>query len=157
MRNDQNRHDISDQVWILLSPHLPGQAGQWGGIAEDNRSFLNGVFWILRTGAPWRDLPPQYGKWNSVYQRFRRWRDAGIWEKILEQLIEDPDFEWLMIDASHIKVHSQGTGAVGGNQDMGNTKGGLTPRYIWPWMRIVCRSDSLSHRVPLTIVKRLSP
>ena len=58
MKNEQQRHDISDAVWSLLEPHLPGQRGQWGGIAQDNRRFINGVFWILRTGAPWRDLPP---------------------------------------------------------------------------------------------------
>ena len=62
MANEQQRHDMSDKVWNLLKPHLPGQRGQWGGIAKDNRRFLNGVFWILRTGAPWRDLPPCYGK-----------------------------------------------------------------------------------------------
>ena len=71
MSNEQQRHDISDAVWSLLEPHLPGQRGQWGGIAQDNRRFINGVFWILRTGAPWRDLPPFYGKWGTVYQRFR--------------------------------------------------------------------------------------
>ena len=68
MKNEQQRHDISDAVWSLLEPHLPGQRGQWGGIAQDNRRFINGVFWILRTGAPWRDLPPFYGKWGTVYQ-----------------------------------------------------------------------------------------
>ena len=52
MANEQQRHDMSDKVWNLLKPHLPGQRGQWGGIAKDNRQFLNGVFWILRTGAP---------------------------------------------------------------------------------------------------------
>ena len=57
MDNKQQRHDISDKVWELLEPHLTGQPGQWGGIANDNRQFINGVFWILRTGAPWRDLP----------------------------------------------------------------------------------------------------
>ena len=100
MANEQQRHDISDKVWELLKPLLPGQEGQWGGIVEDNRRFLNGVLWDLRTGAPWRDLPPAYGKWNSVYQRFRRWWDNGTWERILGALIDDPDFEWLMIDAS---------------------------------------------------------
>ena len=90
MKNEQQRHDISDKAWAILEPMLPGQRGQWGGIAEDNRRFINGVFWILRTGAPWRDLPPDYGKWGSVHQRFRRWRDKGIWEKILEALIDDP-------------------------------------------------------------------
>lgn len=105
MSNEQQRHDISDTVWKLLEPHLPEQGVQWSGIAQDNRRFINGVFWILRTGAPWRDLPPCYGKWGTVYQRFRRWRDKGIWGKLLEILVDEPDFEWLMIDASHCKVH----------------------------------------------------
>jgi len=124
-----HRHDISDKSWELIAPHLPGQAGQWGGVAEDNRKFVNAVFWILRTGAPWRDLPPSYGNWNSVAKRFRRWATEGIWERVLEALIDEPDYEWLMIDASHIKVHPHATGAVGGNQDMDRTKGGSIPRY----------------------------
>jgi len=78
MTADYHRHDISDKAWELLKPHLPGQSGQWGGIAEDNRRFINAVFWILRAGAPWRDLPPDYGKWGTVHQRFRRWRDSGF-------------------------------------------------------------------------------
>ena len=65
MTNPQRRHDISDAAWALLEPHLPGQSGQWGGVAKDNRLFINAVFWILRTGAPWRDLPPEYGKWGT--------------------------------------------------------------------------------------------
>ncbi len=93
-----HRHDINDKVWELLEPHLPGQRGQWGGIAQDNRRFINAVFWVLRTGAPWRDLPPDYGKWGSVHQRFIRWRRKGVWEKLLEILIDEPDCEWLMID-----------------------------------------------------------
>ncbi|MGC8561515.1 MAG: IS5 family transposase [Phycisphaerae bacterium] len=123
-----HRHDLSDHAWGLLSPHLPGQRGQWGGIAQDNRRFLNAVFWILRTGAPWRDLPPDYGDWKNTHRRFCRWRDQGIWEKLLEQLIDEPDFEWLMIDASHIKVHPHAAGAVGGNQAMGRTKGGFNTK-----------------------------
>lgn len=70
MEKSQHRHDISDKAWAILEPMLPGQRGQWGGIAEDNRRFINGVFWILRTGAPWRDLPPDYGKWGSCRERF---------------------------------------------------------------------------------------
>ena len=68
-----HRHDISDTAWELIAPHLP----QWGGIAQDNRRFINGVFWVLRTGAPWRALPP---KWDTVHQRFIRGRRKGIWE-----------------------------------------------------------------------------
>jgi transposase len=58
------RHDITDRVWELLEPHLPGREGVWGGKAKDNRQFINAVFWILRTGAPWRDLPAEYGDWK---------------------------------------------------------------------------------------------
>jgi len=147
----QHRHDISDKAWELIAPHLPGRVGQWGRVAKDNRAFVNAVFWILRTGAPWRDLPPSYGNWNSVAKRFRRWVKENIWEKLFELLIDDPDYEWLMTDASHIKVHPHAAGAVGGNQDMERTKGGSTPRYIWPWMRMVCRSEYLLQQVPLRI------
>ena len=87
MENAQRRHDISDEAWAWLAPQLPGQAGQWGGIAKDNRLFINAVFWILRTGAPWRDLPPEYGKLGTVNQRFNRWCKRGIWEKMLELLM----------------------------------------------------------------------
>jgi transposase len=97
---------------------LPGRKGAWGGRAKDNRQFINAVFWILRTGAPWRDLPPDYGSWSNTHRRFIRCRDKGIWEKLLEQLVEDPDCEWLMIDASHIKGHPYAAGAKGGNQEM---------------------------------------
>ncbi len=141
------RHDISDKVWGLLEPLLPGRRGSWGGVAIDNCRFINAIIWILRTGAPWRDLPPSYGNWKNTHRRFCRWRDKGVWESVLTHLIEDPDYEWLMIDASHIKVHPHGTGAVGGNQEMSRTKGGLIPRYIWPWIRMVCRSDSLLQKV----------
>ena len=95
-----HRHDISDRHWELLEPHLPGRAGVWGGVAQDNRRFINAVFWILRTGAPWRDLPAAYGGWKNTHRRFCRWRDQGIWESLLEKLIVEPDYEWLMIDAS---------------------------------------------------------
>jgi len=145
------RHDITDATWALLEPHLPGRSGQWGGIGRDNRQFLNAVFWILRTGAPWRDLPPGYGDWKNTHRRFCRWRDKGVWEGLLEQLIQEPDYEWLMIDASHIKVHPHAAGARGGNEAMGLTKGGSIARYIWPWMRMVCRSELLLQTVPRRI------
>ena len=149
------RHDISDEIWRKLAPLLPGQQGQRGKPANDNRKFLNAVFWILRTGAPWRDLPPSYGNWNSIAKRFRRWVMQGTWEKLLEVLLGDNDgeFEWLIIDASHVKVHKHGHGAVGGNQDIGRTKGGQTPKYIWPWMRMVVSSEYLLQRVPQLIAQ----
>ena len=149
------RHDISDRTWELLEGHLPGRDGLWGGRAKDNRLFLNAVIWILRTGAPWRDLPPEYGDWKNTHRRFCRWRDKGIWEALLEQLVVDPDYEWLMIDASYVKVHLHAAGAKGGNQGMSRTKGGSTQRFIWPWMRMVCQSELLLQRVPELIARKL--
>ena len=70
--------DISDGAWELIAPHLPGQAGVWGGVAKDNRLFLNAVIWILRSGAPWRDLPAEYGDWKNTHRRFCRWREKGV-------------------------------------------------------------------------------
>ena len=122
--NTHRRHDLSDQTWALLEPHLPGRAGAWGGKARDNRQFINAVLWILRTGAPWRDLPPDYGSWSNTHRRFIRWRDKGIWESLLTKIMQDTDFEWLMIDATHCKVHPHAAGAAGGNQAMSRTKGG---------------------------------
>jgi len=151
------RHDLSDESWKLLEAQLPGRKGQWGGIAKDNRQFIDAVLWILRTGAPWRDLPPDYGDWKNTHRRFCRWRDQGIWEGLLERLMEAPDYEWLFIDASHVKVHPHATGAVGGNQAMGRTKGGSTPRFIWPWMRMVCRCECLLQKLPARIAPKPTP
>ena len=150
------RHDIGEEAWGRLKDHLPGSKGHVGRSGEDNRSFMNGVLWIMRTGAPWRDLPECYGKWYTVYKRFARWRDSGAWERILESVVQEPDYEWLMIDASHCKVHPHAAGAKGGNQDMSRSKGGSTPKYIWPWMRMVCQSEQLLQKVPELIVKKLA-
>ena len=155
MSSAMHRHDISDHVWSLLEPLLPGRPGSWGGKAKDNRLFINAVFWILRTGAPWRDLPPEYGDWKNTHRRFCRWRDKGIWGDILSRLMDMPDFEWLLIDSTYCKVHPHATGACGGNEAMGRTKGGSTPRYIWPWMRMVCRSELLLQKVPVRISDKL--
>lgn len=149
------RHDIEDDLWTKIEDKLPGGIGKVGRKADNNRLFINAVLWIFRTGAPWRDLPPDYGDWKNTHRRFCRWRDRGIWESLLKIVIEEPDYEWLMIDASHIKVHQHGCGARGGNQDMGRTKGGSTAKYIWPWMRMVCRSELLLHLLPQLIVQKL--
>ena len=132
MTPSHRRHDISNRVWKILEPLLPGGKGKVGRPAADNRRFINAVFWILRTGAPpyqvrgrlWRDLPPDYGDWKNTHRRYSRWRDRGVWDRLRAILTNDPDFEWLMIDASHIKVHPHAAGAVGGNQAMARTKGG---------------------------------
>ena len=123
MKQAHRRHDTIDHVGSLLEPHLPGRQGNWGGIAKDNRQFINAVFWIMSTGSPWRDLPPDYGSWSNTHRRFIRWRNKGIWERLLNTLIDEPDYEGLMIDASYCKVHPDVSGARRDNQAMSRTKG----------------------------------
>ena len=104
------RHDISDQVWKRLRPLWPGEAGQRGRPAQDNRLFLNEVFWILRTGRPGGTCRRITGTGRTLTAGFCRWRDRDVWERLLDSVIDDPDFEWLMIEASYIKVHPHGAG-----------------------------------------------
>ena len=155
METLQNRHDLTDEQWAKIEPIIKEKLGNWGGSnANDNRIFVNACLWIVRTGAPWRDLPPQYGKFNAVNRRYVRWCTKGIWEFILAEIIDEPDMEWLMIDASHCKVHPHAAGAAGGNQDMERTKGGLTPKFTLRWMRMVCQSELLSQKVVCMIAKK---
>jgi transposase len=76
--------------------------------------FLEAVFWIARTGAPWRDLPPGFGKWNTIYRRFRDWARAGVFDRIFNAVSDEPDMEMAMIDATIVKVHRAGQGSKGG-------------------------------------------
>ena len=125
------RHDMSNAVWERLRPHLPGGEGKQGRPAHDNRRFIDAVCWILRTGAPWRDLPPDYGDWKNTHRRFCRWRDRGVWAMLLDAVMDEPDFEWLMIDASYIKAHPHSAGARGGNQCIARTRGGQSEWRPW--------------------------
>lgn len=132
---------------------LPGRRGIWGGVAKDNRKFINAAFWILRTGFPWRDLPPDYGDQTKIHRRFCRWRGKGIQEGLPDSPAGEPDLKWLMIDAGHIKVHPHAAGAKVGNQKTGRTKGGGSARSgILPWMYMVNQSGSSSHQEPWQIV-----
>ncbi|PGS64068.1 hypothetical protein COC69_30835 [Bacillus cereus] len=125
MSNPYNRHDLTDENWNKLEPFLTELPGNWSGCnANDNRLSVNACLWMIHTGSPWRDLPSEYGKFNAVHRRYKQWYDKGIWDNLLTKLIDKPDYEWVIIDASHCKVHPHGAGAIGRNQDMGHTKGG---------------------------------
>jgi len=156
MNESCHRHDISDELWYLIEPHTIGQKGTHGGNARDTRKFINAVFWILRTGAPWRDLPSTYGDWNNANRRFCRWRDKNIWEGIFEAVIGEHECEWLLIDASFVKAHKYAHGAIGGSQDIGRSKGGRHPKSILPWTRLVVRSELLSLQVQSMIAQKLT-
>ncbi len=81
-----NRGDLTNEQWERLQPHLPPQKPATGRPGGDQRRLLNGILWVLRTGAPWRDLPERYGPWQTVANRFYRWRTAGVWDRILAAL-----------------------------------------------------------------------
>ena len=127
------RHDITDRAWSLIENLLPGRPGQPGGTARNNREFINAVFWIHRTGSPWRDLAPDFGCWKNVHRRFIRWRDKNRWEQIFMALLPTSgfgalDLEWIIADATHCKVHHHAAGARGGNEAMSRTRGGVNTK-----------------------------
>jgi transposase len=74
------RGDLTDEEWAIIGNLLPPERGRWSRPAQDNRLFLNGMLYVLRVGCPWRDMHERYGKWNSVYVRFRRWAEQGVWD-----------------------------------------------------------------------------
>jgi transposase len=118
------RHEISDEQWNRIKHLLPGQEGQPGVTAKDNRLFLNAVLWIAKTGAPWRDLPQRFGNWNSVWRRFDRWAAKGVWQQVYRQF-QDPDVEWLLLDSTVIRAHQHAAGA--------KKKGAMQNQRTKPW------------------------
>lgn len=107
------RHAISDERWERIKDCLPGQRGDPGVTAKDNRLFVDAVLWIAKTGAQWRDLPERFGKWNSVWRRFDRWACKGVWDRVFREL-QDPDLELLILDSSVIRAHQHAAGAKKG-------------------------------------------
>ena len=109
-----DRHILTDSQWERIAPALPGKSSDPGRSGRDNRLFLEAVLWIVRTGAPWWDLPPGFCNWNSTFRRFRRWARKGVFERVFQSLSDDPDFEYAMIDGTIVRVHQHGAGAKGG-------------------------------------------
>ena len=111
------RGDISDEHWNIVGPLLPSERGRGCRPSHDNRRFFNGMLYALRTGLPWRDLPAEYGNWNSVHRRFRRWCAQGVFDLILETLVKlgiTDDWKIQMVDSTSVRGHSQAAGAKGG-------------------------------------------
>jgi len=111
------RGDLTDHEWVMIGPLLPPERGRWARPAGDNCLFLNGMLHVLHTGCPWRDMPVRYGKWNSVYVRFCRWAEQGVWDALLQTLVDlglTDDWQQ-MLDSTVVRAHSQATGAKGGS------------------------------------------
>jgi transposase len=115
-----HRHELTDQQWERLQPLLPPQKPQTGRPAADHRRILNGILWLLRTGAPWRDLPERYGAWQTVASRFYRWRKAGLWDRLLAVVQQQAeaagqlDWDLHLVDGTIVRAHQHAAGAKKG-------------------------------------------
>jgi putative transposase len=111
------RRELRDDQWKRIKELLPGEASAPGRTATDNRKFVEAVLWIARTGAHWRELPDSFGAWNTVFQRYNRWSNASIWERVFRALSGDPDFEYVMIDSTIVRAPSTVRAQKGGSGD----------------------------------------
>lgn len=124
---------MTDEEWAFFEPFVVATGGKRGRPPSDHRRVLDGVFWIARTGVPWRDLHEHFGPWTRVYRQFRRWTLSGVWELMLEALGESgavPD-TLQMVDSTIVRAHHQAAGAKGGlkNRVSGALKVASRPRY----------------------------
>ncbi len=117
-----DRSELTDAQWERLRPLLPPQKPRTGRPAKDHRTVLEGILWVLRTGAPWRDLPERYGSWRTVYSRFRRWQQAWVWDRVLAALQRQADvdgrLDWVLhfVDSTVVRAHQHAAGAKGGTR-----------------------------------------
>ena len=133
------RQQVSDAQWRGVQPYLMSRAGDKGRKPKNLRRTFEGIRWIFRTGAPWRDLPGYFGKWNSVYKAFKRMCDRGAFMLMFMSLAKELDFKIVMVDGSFVKVHQHAVGARRGERDrdesrtaqaIGKTKGGLNTNLL---------------------------
>jgi len=109
---NKDRSLLTDAQWERLSPLLPGQESSPGTTAKDTRLFVEAVLWRARCGVSWRDLPVErFGPWYTVYARFRRWRIAGVWPRVLAQLQDATGLARLSVDSTTVRAHQVAAGA----------------------------------------------
>lgn len=106
------RHEVSEEQFKKIEHLLPGRKGSVGVTAKNNRTFINAIYWIFKTGAPWRELPERYGDWKNIHRRFSRWSKTGVFDRVFQILSEDADMEFLAMDGSIIKAHQHAAGAA---------------------------------------------
>lgn len=137
----RRRYELTDEQWEQIGGLLPAERGRKARPSKPNRPMVNGMVWILRSGAPWRDLPTHYGRWTSVYTRFRRWVRQGVWERVLAELAKDADAVAYHIDATIVRVHQDAHGAQKGGSRQSGTPVAEQPRRF---MLSSMLSDGLS-------------
>jgi transposase len=116
-----HRHELTDKEWERLRPLLPPRRGRRS--LKGERRFISAVYWLTRTGCPWRDLPRRYGKWKSVYNRFNNWSKRGTWERLFKVVQVDPDppvprEDASILDGSNVRAHLDAAGGKGGSNTM---------------------------------------
>jgi len=125
------REYINDIAWSKMIKFLKIHPRVYVGSGNKCKNFLEAVYWIMRTGAQWRELPSCYGKWNSIFARFNSWSKSNVWQDLNNYCIEDPDLEYVMIDATIIRAHACASGYKKGQQEqeaLGRSKGGFTTK-----------------------------
>lgn len=106
------RYDLTEKEWQAIQPHLPNKPR--GVPRVDDRRVLNGIFWVVRSGAFWSDLPERYGPPTTIYNRFNRWRKASVWDRLMDEITRLYDGDVQMIDTSIVRVHQHGATAKRG-------------------------------------------
>ncbi len=104
------RYELTNEEWERIGPLMPPKGTKGGRPRKDDRTMLNAIIWLARTGCQWREIPERYGKWEAVYARFRKWQDDGLLERIFQALSTDADIENLSIDSTCAKVHESANG-----------------------------------------------
>jgi transposase len=111
-----SRYDLTDLEWRAIQPHLPNKVR--GVPRVNDRRVLNGIFWVLRSGARWADLPARYGPPTTIYNRFNRWRKAGVWDRLMDAITKAHNGKVQMIDTSIVRIHQQGATAKRGSRSL---------------------------------------
>jgi transposase len=126
---------VTDEEWAIIGPLLPPERGRWARPAQDNRRYFEGMLWIARTGSQWRHLPDDYGKWNSIFRRFRRWAEVGVFDALIDTLVElvKRDRSADMVDTTIVRAHHCAAGK----------KGGLKVMRHWAALAVASRPKSM--------------
>jgi len=111
VERDVPRPRLREDQWARIHGFLKTQPGIYAGREASTRCFVEAVLWMARSGSSWRLLPDEVGNWNSVYKRFARWQEKGIWQGLLDHLSADADLEWVMIDSTVVRAHACAAGA----------------------------------------------
>src|SRR5580704_9166795 len=152
------RHELSDEEWKRLEPLLPAEKGRVGRpvVRLTNRIFMNAIFYVAKTGMPWRDLPERFGPWKTVHDRFTQWNRRGVLQNVLAEFAKDADHESNMADGSYVKAHQHSAGAKGGPKVsvLDALAEVLPAKSTLSWTLSVSRSTSTSRLATSTTLQK---